>query len=59
LDHALHAGTLRGAGDFGSFIEFAWRRVDRGTDTFARPPLDPRVAARFTGQLQSNIGVWK
>ena len=56
IDYALHAGTLRDAGDFGSFVDFAWRRADRGSDQFTRPPLDPRVAERFAGQVQSTIG---
>jgi hypothetical protein len=56
LDYALHAGTLRDAGDFGSFVDFAWRRIDRGTDAFVQRALDPRVADRFAGQLQSKVG---
>jgi hypothetical protein len=41
----LRAGSLRGPGDVGSRIELAWRRVDRGADSFA-PKLDPRVLGR-------------
>jgi len=56
LDFQLNAGTLRQLGDFGSFIDFGWRRIDRGTDRFALPPLDPRVAERFVGTVQSEVG---
>lgn len=55
-DFQLYAGTLRELGDFGSFIEFGWRRIDRGADTFALPPLDPRVAELFAGTIQSEVG---
>jgi hypothetical protein len=55
-DFQLYAGTLRQLGDFGSFIDFGWRRVDRGADQFALPPLDPRVAERFVGTIQSEVG---
>jgi hypothetical protein len=56
LDYRLHAGTLCGSGDFGSFLNFAWQRVDRAVDAFALPPLHPRVATRFQGQVQSQLG---
>jgi hypothetical protein len=56
LDFRIHAGNLRQAGNYGSFLDVAWRRVERGTDRFALPPLDPRVAARFAGQIQSQVG---
>ncbi len=53
LDYRLHAGTLCGSGDFGSFVTFAWQRADLAVDMFSLPPLHPRVAARFQGQVQS------
>lgn len=56
LDFRIHAGNLRQAGNYGSFLDVAWRRIARGTDRFALPPLDPRVAARFAGQIQSQVG---
>jgi hypothetical protein len=56
LGWALHAGTLRAPGDFGSFIELAWRRVDAGVDRFDLPKLDPRVAAHSQGIIQSELG---
>ncbi|WP_164015759.1 hypothetical protein [Pyxidicoccus trucidator] len=57
LDWALHAGTLRGAGDYGSFVELAWRRADAGSERFVLSRLDARVAARFQGLIQSELGV--
>jgi hypothetical protein len=46
LGWEISAGSLRGGGDFGSFVSFAWRRVDRGTRRFEPPPIHPEVAAR-------------
>lgn len=57
LDWALHAGTLRGEGDFGSFVELAWRRADVGSERFALSKLEARVAARFQGAIQSELGM--
>lgn len=57
LDYRLHAGTVRGAGDFGSFLRFAWKRIDRAQDLFRLPALPPRVAERFVGQVQSQLGL--
>jgi hypothetical protein len=56
LDYLLHAGTLCGPGDFGSMLRLAWRRCDAGSDAFALPPLQPRVAERFLAQVQSRLG---
>ncbi len=55
-DFQINAGTLSQVGDFGSFIDFGWRRIDRGANQFALPPLDPRVAERFAGTIQSEVG---
>ena len=57
LDYRIHAGTMRQAGDFGSFVRFAWKRADRGAAEYRLPPLPPRVAERFAGQVQSELGV--
>lgn len=56
LDYRIFAGNLRQAGDYGSFIDLAWRRIDRAGDRFGLPPLDPRVAERFAGVIQSEVG---
>ena len=51
----LAAGTLRGAGDYGSFVEVAWRRAAAGAAGFTVPPIDRRVAERL-GQPTSGRG---
>jgi hypothetical protein len=56
IDYRIAAGTLRQAGDFGSFLELAWARIDRGTSSFALPSLPPRIAERFSGVLESQLG---
>ena len=43
----VRAGTLRGAGAFGSRLQLAWRRVDRATPTFSAPPLNAQLAKRL------------
>lgn len=57
LDYRIHAGNLRQAGDYGSFLDIAWRRIDRAGARFSLPPLDQRVASRFAGIVQSEVGV--
>ena len=46
----LHAGTLRGAGDFGSRLELSWRRTDRAGDTFEPPPPNAQLLGRLGGR---------
>jgi hypothetical protein len=46
LSWRIHAGTLRGTGDFGSRLELAWRPATRAADTFSPPPISARVLAR-------------
>lgn len=43
----IRAGSMKGPGDFGSHIEFAWRRADRGSERFSPPPINPRAIARL------------
>jgi hypothetical protein len=56
-DWLLHAGCVRGPGDYGSFVEVAWRRIDSGANTFPLAPVDPHVAARNPSLSQSTVGI--
>jgi hypothetical protein len=57
LDWDLRAGALRGPGDGLSRLSLAWRRNDRGTTTFAPPPIPERVAKRHPPEqrMQSTL----
>lgn len=54
----IAAGSMRGAGDFGSSIQFGWRRLGAGSAEFQPPALDPRVAQRLRRRfrLESELG---
>src|SRR5215207_6638346 len=39
VDWRLHAGCVRGPGDYGSFVEIAWRRADQASDQIVVPPF--------------------
>jgi len=47
LSWTITAGSMRGAGDFGSRISLAWRYADQPAPTFAPPPLNPYLLARL------------
>jgi hypothetical protein len=49
----LRAGTVRGAGDFGSRLSLAWRAADRASTEFAPPPMNANLARRLS---QSGTG---
>jgi hypothetical protein len=42
----ITAGTVRGAGDYGSKIALVWRRAGEGSDQFSPPPIHPEVEKR-------------
>jgi len=46
------AGTVRGAGNFGSSIQLAWRIADRGVDEFGPPVVSIRVQQRRPPELR-------
>lgn len=54
----IRAGTLRSPGDFGSFVDLAWRRADAGTDAFEPPALNAMFVRRSgePARLQSDVG---
>lgn len=47
LGWQLHAGVLRGPGDFGSHIDLAWRIADQGSDFFSELPEIPPFLYRL------------
>ncbi len=58
LDWAIYAGTVRGAGDYGSTIKLAWRRADQAVATFSTPPVNPYVIDRLPPdqKMESELG---
>jgi hypothetical protein len=54
----IHAGTVTGAGDYGSRIRLGWRQADLAVNTFMPPPITPSVTSRLkrTSQPQSELG---
>ncbi|TQJ22917.1 hypothetical protein FBZ33_3179 [Micromonospora sp. A202] len=58
LGWLLHAGTVRGSGDYGSSIALAWRRADRAADQFGPPPINEFVWRRRppAQRVESELG---
>ena len=47
MSWVVHAGTVRGAGDFGSRIVIAWRRADAADVEFTPPPMNESLRQRL------------
>ncbi|MFG1893777.1 hypothetical protein ACGFIP_07170 [Micromonospora zamorensis] len=58
LGWLLHAGTVRGSGDYGSSVALAWRRADRAADQFGPPPINEFVWRRRppAQRVESELG---
>ncbi|MEH1029301.1 hypothetical protein Q3V37_23120 [Micromonospora profundi] len=57
----LHAGTVRGSGDYGSTLTLAWRPADRAVDQFGPPPINEFVWRRRppAQRVESELGPGK
>ncbi len=53
LSWDLRAGSMRGAGDFGSRIALAWRYADRAVERFSTPPPNPNVVPRLEAKFKT------
>jgi len=47
LEWDIRAGSVRGAGDFGSRLSLAWRRANQAIPQFSPPVINPRVVSRL------------
>lgn len=54
----LCAGTVRGPGDYGSFVSLGWRQADLATDVFGPPPVHRFVVRLLPPDLrvESDLG---
>jgi hypothetical protein len=43
----IRAGSVRGAGEFGSFITFGWQPIDQGVERFLRPNSSANLQTRL------------
>jgi hypothetical protein len=52
----IRAGSLRGPGEVGSWLEIAWRLADRAADEFSAPPVSPKVLERQPEPAEPPMG---
>lgn len=59
LEWRLFAGTLRGQGDFGSYVQFGWRTANRAVDIFGPPVINPYLWHRLIPllRIESYLGL--
>lgn len=43
LDWEINIGNVRGAGNFGSYVEFAWCRADVAVQQYSTPSINPHL----------------
>jgi hypothetical protein len=55
----LCAGTVRGPGDYGSYVELGWRPADKPIDIFGPPPVHRFVLRRkpLSLRIESEFGL--
>jgi hypothetical protein len=55
----LCAGTVRGPGDYGSFLSLGWRQADLAVDQFGPPPVHQFLLRRTppAQRIQSDLGL--
>jgi len=61
LDWKIHSGNLRGGGDYGGRIRFAWRRTEKAVAHYSTPPINPYVHIRLQPifRMVSTLGLKK
>ncbi|AIE86495.1 hypothetical protein [Fimbriimonas ginsengisoli] len=59
LDWRVYAGTVRGPGDFGSYVQFGWRVANRAVDNFGPPVINPFLWHRLIPilRIESDLGL--
>lgn len=61
LEWRIHAGTVRGSGDFGSYLKLAWRTANTAVDVFGPPVINPFLWHRLLPvlRIESDLGLLK
>jgi hypothetical protein len=59
VEWEIHAGTVCGGGDFGSYLRLAWRRADRAVNVFGPPVINSFLWHRLVPSLrvESKLGL--
>lgn len=59
LEWKIHAGTICGSGDFGSYLKLAWRPANLAIDVFGPPVINPFLWVRLLPvlRIESDLGL--